>query len=286
MRDYNIWRDAVTPKRQWFGQESHLSALQSTSADKHSGCKSNTLRPGKPTATVETPLMNLITGLLKQQASYFASANKTFYCPQAVLLSALQRIVSQLAFVFIMLEASSHCAVGPFQCWIRPMGIFAKSQRSVTFLVIPPTHTCRQRALFLFSLSCKLWQKSVLKFSQLKEAQPCESNGGPVSVSMCVCDSAAVFTAVTGKRMAACSHHWHAISTLKESIKWSHRRSGCHQWIRPLWRETFSINKMMVDLYFPPDAGCPLAHEVTHQQNQHCHLTTTSNITSESLLDN
>ncbi len=92
--------------------ESHLSALQSTSADKYSGCKSNTLRPGRQTATVESPLMNLIRGLLKQQASFSVSANKTFYCPRGPLLSALQRIASQLAFVFIMLEASSHCAVG------------------------------------------------------------------------------------------------------------------------------------------------------------------------------
>lgn len=87
MGDYtNIWRATVTPKRQWFGQESHLSALQSTSADKHSGCKSNTLRPGKPTATTESPLMNLITGVLKQQASYsqqnlLLSSGRAAFCP-------------------------------------------------------------------------------------------------------------------------------------------------------------------------------------------------------------
>lgn len=49
---------------------------------------------------------------------------------------------------------------GPFQGWIRPMGILAKSQRSVTFLVIPPTHTHIhiQGALFFFCVSYKLWQ--------------------------------------------------------------------------------------------------------------------------------
>lgn len=56
-------------------------------------------------------LMNLIRGLLKQQASFSVSANKTSYCPRGLLLSALQRIASQLAFVFIMLKASSHCTV-------------------------------------------------------------------------------------------------------------------------------------------------------------------------------
>lgn len=95
-----------------FVSESHLSALHSTSADKYSGCKSNTLRPGRQTATVESPLMNLISGLLKKQASFSIAANKTCYCPWGPLLSALQRIASQLAFVFIMLEASSHCTVG------------------------------------------------------------------------------------------------------------------------------------------------------------------------------
>lgn len=92
--------------------KSHLSALQSTSADKYSGCKSNTLCPRGLSGTVESPLMNLIRGLLEQQASFFVTADKTSYCPPGLLLSALQRMASQLAFVLIMLEPSSHCAVG------------------------------------------------------------------------------------------------------------------------------------------------------------------------------
>lgn len=78
----------------------------------NSGCKSNTLCPWRQTATVESLLMNLIRSLLKQQASSSDLTNKTFYCPRGPLLSALQRIASQLAFVFIMLEPSSHCSVG------------------------------------------------------------------------------------------------------------------------------------------------------------------------------
>lgn len=58
------------------------------------------------------PLMNLIRRLLEQQASLSVSANKPGYCPRGSRLSALQRMDAQLAFVLIMLEASSHCAVG------------------------------------------------------------------------------------------------------------------------------------------------------------------------------
>lgn len=91
--------------------ESHLSALQSTSVDKYSGCESNTACPRRLRSTVESPLMNLIRGLWKQQASFSVTAHKTLYCPRGPLLSAPQRMASQLAFVLIMLQPSSHCAV-------------------------------------------------------------------------------------------------------------------------------------------------------------------------------
>lgn len=40
------------------------------------------------------------------------AANKPWYCPRGPMRSALQRMVPQLPFVFIMSEASSHCSVG------------------------------------------------------------------------------------------------------------------------------------------------------------------------------
>lgn len=100
---------------------SYLSALLSPSADKYIGCKSNTLCPRRQSAAVQSLLLNVIRDLLKQQASFSVSADKTLYCPQGPLLSAPQRIPSQLAFVLIMLEPSSHCAVGsiPTLNWAR-----------------------------------------------------------------------------------------------------------------------------------------------------------------------
>lgn len=162
-------------------------------------------------------LMNLIRGLLKQQASFSVSANKTSYCPLGPLLSALQRIASQLAFVFIMLEASSHCTVGSIPMPNQAHGDFSQ----VTEVSDPPchtpnTHTHIQRALFLFCVSNKLW----LKFQELKEARPCESCGGPVCINIYMCVRLShCYHKGQGGRAEDCCMFSPFKSSLKESIK-------------------------------------------------------------------
>lgn len=152
------------------------------------------------------------------------------------------------------------------------MGILAKSQRSATLLVTPPTHTHTYRKPCSYSVwAINYGSTQCLNFRNWRRLD----RVNPVVVLyLCMC--ACVCFHRGGRAEDHCMFSPFRSDVRPERIHKmtsSSHGTGRHKWISPLWRETAFINEsLMVDLYFPTnppqDAECPLTHGVAHHTTE------------------